>query len=226
MNKNEFYEALNRNREYALEHWGIKGQKWGLRRFQNPDGTLTEEGKRHYGRMGELPKGHSLATRGAYNDMQRTMASQAEIGNKLREKGKHEQARGYMTSALANANDKVFSSPEGAVEVSRDVKKAQLKGTLAYAVPSVGSFLGGLVLARNGNLKAGLATIIGGEVLSQLLGSKVSSAAMEKSDPGYKERYQKLLNSYGKMTTDQIYEEFDKTFVKSEKAPVYDSKKS
>ena len=59
MNKNEFYEALNRNREYALEHWGIKGQKWGLRRFQNPDGTLTEEGKRHYGRMGELPKGHS-----------------------------------------------------------------------------------------------------------------------------------------------------------------------
>ena len=176
--------------------------------------------------MGELPKGHSLATRGAYNDMQRTMASQAEIGNKLREKGKHEQARGYMTSALANANDKVFSSPEGAVEVSRDVKKAQLKGTLAYAVPSVGSFLGGLVLARNGNLKAGLATIIGGEVLSQLLGSKVSSAAMEKSDPGYKERYQKLLNTYGKMTTDQIYEEFDKTFVKSEKAPVYDSKKS
>lgn len=50
MNKNEFYEALNRNREYALEHHGIKGQKWGLRRFQNPDGTLTEAGKEHYGR--------------------------------------------------------------------------------------------------------------------------------------------------------------------------------
>ena len=29
-----------------LMHFGIKGQKWGVRRFQNPDGTLTEEGKR------------------------------------------------------------------------------------------------------------------------------------------------------------------------------------
>ena len=31
-----------------LIHWGIKGQKWGVRRYQNPDGTLTEEGKAHY----------------------------------------------------------------------------------------------------------------------------------------------------------------------------------
>lgn len=31
-----------------LEHHGIKGQKWGERRFQNEDGTLTEEGKRRY----------------------------------------------------------------------------------------------------------------------------------------------------------------------------------
>lgn len=28
-----------------LEHHGIKGQKWGIRRYQNPDGTLTEAGK-------------------------------------------------------------------------------------------------------------------------------------------------------------------------------------
>ena len=32
-----------------LEHSGVKGQKWGVRRYQNPDGTLTEEGKVHYG---------------------------------------------------------------------------------------------------------------------------------------------------------------------------------
>lgn len=29
-----------------LYHHGIKGQRWGIRRYQNPDGTLTEEGKR------------------------------------------------------------------------------------------------------------------------------------------------------------------------------------
>ena len=31
-----------------LAHFGIKGQKWGVRRFQNSDGTLTEEGKRRH----------------------------------------------------------------------------------------------------------------------------------------------------------------------------------
>ena len=29
-----------------LAHHGIKGQRWGIRRFQNPDGSLTEKGKR------------------------------------------------------------------------------------------------------------------------------------------------------------------------------------
>lgn len=31
-----------------LYHYGKKGQKWGVRRYQNKDGTLTEEGKRRY----------------------------------------------------------------------------------------------------------------------------------------------------------------------------------
>ena len=31
-----------------LYHHGIKGQKWGVRRYQNEDGTLTEEGKKRY----------------------------------------------------------------------------------------------------------------------------------------------------------------------------------
>ena len=32
-----------------LYHHGIKGQKWGIRRYQNTDGTLTEAGKSRYG---------------------------------------------------------------------------------------------------------------------------------------------------------------------------------
>ena len=31
-----------------LAHHGIKGQKWGVRRYQNEDGTLTAEGKKRY----------------------------------------------------------------------------------------------------------------------------------------------------------------------------------
>lgn len=32
-----------------LAHFGIKGQKWGVRRFQNEDGSLTAAGKERYG---------------------------------------------------------------------------------------------------------------------------------------------------------------------------------
>lgn len=33
-----------------LYHHGIKGQKWGIRRYQNSDGTLTAAGKERYDR--------------------------------------------------------------------------------------------------------------------------------------------------------------------------------
>lgn len=29
-------------------HWGVKGMKWGVRRYQNADGSLTNAGKRPY----------------------------------------------------------------------------------------------------------------------------------------------------------------------------------
>lgn len=35
-----------------LYHHGVKGQRWGVRRYQNEDGSLTEEGKRRYGTVG------------------------------------------------------------------------------------------------------------------------------------------------------------------------------
>ena len=35
-----------------LKHYGIPGQKWGQRRWQNEDGSFNEEGKKRYGRIG------------------------------------------------------------------------------------------------------------------------------------------------------------------------------
>lgn len=36
------------NDDYLI-HYGVKGQKWGERRYRNEDGTLTAEGREHYG---------------------------------------------------------------------------------------------------------------------------------------------------------------------------------
>lgn len=50
MNRQEYNERLYSSRYYQdyLAHHGIIGQKWGVRRFQNKDGTLTSAGKERY----------------------------------------------------------------------------------------------------------------------------------------------------------------------------------
>lgn len=46
--------------ETYLVHYGIKGQKWGIRKYQNPDGSLTPAGRQRYYGSGERK---SLRTR-------------------------------------------------------------------------------------------------------------------------------------------------------------------
>lgn len=43
-----------------LAHYGVEGQKWGERRYQNKDGSLTEEGRRHWGIGPPRTKGKSF----------------------------------------------------------------------------------------------------------------------------------------------------------------------
>ena len=39
----------------SLTHWGIKGMKWGVRRYQNKDGGLTPAGRKRYSQKTDSP---------------------------------------------------------------------------------------------------------------------------------------------------------------------------
>ncbi len=80
---------------YYLSHHGIKGQKWGVRRWQNSDGSLTEAGREHYGKG--LPRvAKSMRERGLAKTNKRI-----DKGNKKLYKAEQRYAPAYNKATAA-----------------------------------------------------------------------------------------------------------------------------
>lgn len=112
--------------EYYLAHHGIKGQKWGVRRFQNSDGSYTEAGKQRYGRISLNPitayaqyqnykvdKGFKKWKEGAAN-----RDSAIELGKKA-----NEAHRAYMADKSNKELKKAYK------QANKEYKKALGKNT-------------------------------------------------------------------------------------------------
>lgn len=72
-----------------LYHHGIKGQKWGVRRYQNEDGTLTSAGKRRINRSEEVrdaKKAHKERQKNINNEYARARAVYETSGPLIKRK--------------------------------------------------------------------------------------------------------------------------------------------
>jgi hypothetical protein len=55
-------------RSDELQHWGVKGMKWGVRRYRNADGSLTSEGKRRQDEKDEKYRQKQLKATNKYHE--------------------------------------------------------------------------------------------------------------------------------------------------------------
>ena len=109
----------------ALEHHGIKGQRWGVRRFQNADGTLTPAGKRHYQKLDDrwVKRHASKIHDKAYKQSQREMRKVTKQLDKkyMIRRDNERNGRRYMNeynqrlAEIMNSKVKDIASPSGKV---------------------------------------------------------------------------------------------------------------
>lgn len=76
-----------------LYHWGIKGMKWGVRRYQNADGSLTPAGQRRLAQR-ENKRADRAKKKEMRNDSRnRRLLSDADLEKKIRRLEKEKQLK-------------------------------------------------------------------------------------------------------------------------------------
>lgn len=200
-------EFVSKNDE--LQHWGILGMKWGVRRYQNEDGTLTPEGHIRYGvsTVAETKKlSYSQKYESLKNKSERTEKEEEQL--KRLEKGKNflEKCQLDTDKMQESLKDKSFEEVEELAKCAQDYldstnygKGERFAETMA-AIPT-----GAVGLAADAGLSYAMiksgSPIVLYQCFGTLLGAGIGATAAQ--------------NAYEKKHKEQMVKELQEAFNKN-----------
>lgn len=119
----ELLHSLIENEGEYLEHHGIMGMKWGVRRYQNEDGSYTEAGRKRYG-IGSERKSAKQVKRFLNENDQYVAYNKSLI---KRSKNKVENAQANLRYAERKGKEKKIEKYKEELEKWKKINKTAVK---------------------------------------------------------------------------------------------------
>lgn len=107
-----------------LYHHGVKGMKWGVRRYQNADGSLTAAGKKRAAKLSEKLDESRLEARVRYNIATRS-ANESRAAEKRKDRNAYKQAGIRQMDRAYDLDKKIAKIEKKMRNIGVDPKKDQ-----------------------------------------------------------------------------------------------------